>query len=225
MTAAPALVLISGTDEEAGRIAAGSAAGDDARLVSVGVHAEPGGLTDLVEAKASRAGFERRVRERWASGAGDLRSAFDERALDAALERLAGEYLDDPVVAARTFLLGTFTRLAADGDSAVIDLSPDNLRYGQLLTRILPEARFVSAVRDGRTAAADGAAGLEPWEARIRYLDEGVPGRRTGRRSASRTTASTSSSWAASRQRAATGTRTTAFCGPWSGTASTAQGP
>jgi hypothetical protein len=182
-------VFVSGTDEESAALTAAAIElcdGFGTGALRLGLHVEPGGLADLVEGRASRAGFAARARARRAEGAYDLSALGSEREFDEDVERLTAAYLDDPVEAARGFLLRVAER---HGTPALVEHSPDNLRHAQILSHIVPGARFVSAIRDGRDAAdrmvasgeaSDHEEALARWLARVRFLDAGAHGQTDG---------------------------------------------
>jgi hypothetical protein len=187
------VVLIGGTDRNAGHavaVAIDRFDGFGTGPVEAGFHAESGGLPDLLEGKASLVGFGSRVRNRWWRRDGGLGAIASEEQLEAALERLRSDYVDDPLPAARRFFLDLMSPpVTRRRGRRIVDWSGDNLRYAQILHQLLPEARFVSAIRDGREAALhlaaqgrvdDPVAGLLPWLERVRELDVGVHGNEDG---------------------------------------------
>jgi sulfotransferase family protein len=187
------IVFVGGTDRDAAHtvaLAIERLEGFIAVSVELGFHAERGGLADLLEGKASLTGFASRMRDRWWNRDHGLSGLVSEEQLESAMERFGSHYLDDPVAAARQLFLDlTLPVVAEQGGRALVEGSPDNLRCAHLLQAMFPEARFVSAMRDGRDAAsllvAQGRAkdlptGLMRWLDRVRCLDAGVRGEEEG---------------------------------------------
>jgi len=186
------VIFVGGTDQAAAQ-GVGWAIhrlGDCAAPVEMALHAEPGGLPDLLEGKASLGGFEARCLGRWVHRPRGVGSVATEEQIKESCGRLAREYPNDPIAAARRFLVDLISQLVAGGDRRLlVDTSPDNLRYAQVLHELLPTARFVSAIRDGRDAsvhdaaareAGDAVIGLGRWLRRVRELDAGIQGREDG---------------------------------------------
>ncbi len=184
------LVFISGTDSEAGRLVAEQQADPGGLPLTVGFHAEPGGLPDLLEGRVGLEGFASRTRDRWWGVDAQLRSSAGEDLLEGALARLAADYRSDPIAAARRLFFELTSPLARRCKvRALVEYSDQNLVHAQILHSLLPDARFVSAVRDGREAAlalvaqgevSDPVEGLGVWLQRVRELDVGVHGEEDG---------------------------------------------
>ena len=115
-----------------------------------------GGLTELIAGRTSIANFERRLLGSWFRRTHDrgLHQITDRETIRAAVRELNADLKGDAVLAARRFthrLLDPPT-LAA-GKQGWIENTPNTIRAARLLTQILPEARLVHMVRDGRDVA------------------------------------------------------------------------
>lgn len=129
-------------------------------------HVADPGLLDVAEGTVAPEPFVAKVWRRWYAGemrapSGTVKrdrglSVYFERAhLEAVLDRFVGEARADPAAAAGRLLTTVLDRVAACGTGrVVVEHSPANGRVAHRLFRILPEARFVAVVRDGRDAAA-----------------------------------------------------------------------
>jgi len=113
-------------------------------------------------------GFQRRMRGRWwqrsnrKDRASGLHLTLDEQVRDDLVERLVSDVSADPIAAGRDFLAGLVRSQADDGgESLWVDTSPPNIAEAGRIHRILPEARFIRMVRDGRSTAASVMA--ERW--------------------------------------------------------------
>lgn|GEM_PF-4649489 len=142
-----------------------------------GFHVEPGGLIDVVEGRASLAGFAERVRGAWwERGERPLASVRSAEERDEALERFRSDYPRAPLEAAAAL----YRALVAPGDGAVVvDRHPLALPHAQGLRRFFPGARFVHVVADGRPLAAAAAPGsrwaaLRAWAADLRRIEAGL---------------------------------------------------
>jgi len=127
-----------------------------------------GGLADLALGQTTFDDFQASVRERWfyrkpkAKGRQGLHAIITREALDEALERLRAAHEQDPWQAAGDFLreiLGQFATQA--GKQTWVEMTPATARRMNALTRMLPEAKFIHMVRDGRDVAASVI--LQSW--------------------------------------------------------------
>jgi hypothetical protein len=114
------------------------------------------GLTDLVAGRTSIMTFEQRLLTAWFRRTADrgLHQITDRETLRAAVRELDADLKRDPIQAARRFTLRLLDPSAlAAGKRGWIDGTPNTIRAAELLTQILPEARLVHLVRDGRDVA------------------------------------------------------------------------
>jgi hypothetical protein len=121
-------------------------------------------------------------------GGGEL---VPEPALDAAIAGLRRDFRSDPLEACRELFWAVARAAAGDtGGRTLVEASPDNVRQAQTLVRLVPEARFVHVVRDGRDVAAavreadvgprGMTAALAWWVERLRAAEDGVRGEEDG---------------------------------------------
>jgi hypothetical protein len=148
-----------------------------------------GGLTDLVAGKTTIMAFERLLLDRWfdrGHGKG-LFQITDPLAIRAAIRELDADLDRDPLLAARRFahrLLDPPAVMA--GARGWLEETPGTLTAARQLARVLPDARFVHIVRDGRDAACsvtplrygptDLRAALRWWERRLERSYAGAAG-------------------------------------------------
>jgi hypothetical protein len=185
------LTFVGGVDRaDAGLVSErlGATPDFEALPVELGFHCEPRGIPDLLEGRTSLAGFRDAIGERWWTGR--LERIVSAQQLEAALERLAAGYRDDPVGSCRRLFLDLAVPLAERaGKPGLVERSSGTLVHAPTLDRLFGEARFVHVVRDGREVAArQGAtrtpgqllAGVERWAAGLRAIDSGVRVREEG---------------------------------------------
>lgn len=154
-------------------------------------HTETGGLADLLEGAVSRGRFERRMRGKWFYREREdgrprgLHKIVDEPTLDAALRRFADEYRTDQRVAAGRLVRAILDPFAEEaGKAAWVETTPAALARAGTLATVLPDARWVNIVRDGRDVACSVARrpwgpatpeeGLGWWADRLRAADTGA---------------------------------------------------
>lgn len=129
--------------------------------------------------------FLTRMRGHWylRHGVGDhlcrgLHKSIAKADLEAALTRFERRFLDDPLVAGATLLHELFDpRALAKGASAWVDTTPHNAIRSRRIAELVPDARIVHMIRDGRDAGTsvmhmpwgpkDPLAALEWWRWRV----------------------------------------------------------
>jgi hypothetical protein len=156
-------------------------------------HGVPGGLPDLLEGRTSMESFVRRCRNTWWQRGfmrpQGLHLLVERGELDAALEQFRIGFESDPWAAGRRLvddLIGPAAR--REGAPSWVELTGRSVLYAPTLLRMLPGARFINMVRDGRAVAAghlnkidmtdDPFEALANWEQSIRGTDnalEAVP--------------------------------------------------
>jgi hypothetical protein len=173
-------------------------------------HCNPSGLADVVSGKATPQQFVDKLRRFWwhrvrsdgptwarlapfARGEARVRGLHKIIARDRFERAVAGfeeNCYRDPVSASRELFFELLGPLAADaGKPALVEMSCFTIASAAGLARILPEARFVHAVRDGRDSGSSKAAkrhkehhpsgvadGIDWWLERLRLAEEGVRG-------------------------------------------------
>jgi hypothetical protein len=113
------------------------------------------------------------------------------RALEAAIADLRRDFHTDPLEACRELFWAVARAAAGDpGDRTLVEASTENIRQAQTLARLVPDARFVHVVRDGRDVAAamreadagprGMTAALASWVERLREAEDGVRGEEDG---------------------------------------------
>jgi Sulfotransferase family len=119
--------------------------------------AASGGLCDLVDGRTSVMAFERKLLGLWyerVEGRG-LHQITDRETIRAAVRELDAGLATDPLGAARRFAHRLLDAPAvAAGKAGWLEDTPSTMRTASRLATILPEARFVHLVRDGRDVAA-----------------------------------------------------------------------
>jgi hypothetical protein len=193
-------IVFVGGAERSGPSALGAALGAHPHYaelpVEAGFHCEPRGLAGLLEGRVRLSGFLDELRGRWwqrTDGGGGLAQVIDGEAFEAAAERFAGSFHDDPVPACRTLfaaLIGPW--MQRSGRPCLVERTPRVIWRAQTLRRLFPDALFVHALRDGREVAAAIAAesgadghpweGIDRWVERLRAIDAGARGEEDGAR-------------------------------------------
>jgi hypothetical protein len=154
--------------------------------VAARFHTDDGGLPALLAGQVGLEEFVGGFRERWWSGAPGPGESRDPSVLDGELARFREAYHRDPLSACRALFMSLL--VPEGGERGLVDTSPGNLRQAQTLVRLLPEARFVHVVRDGRDVAAapaqrDGmrlAGGIRSWAGSLREIDAAIRGEEDG---------------------------------------------
>jgi hypothetical protein len=152
--------------------------------VEVRFHAARDGLPDLLAGHVGVEDFVTRCQSYWwRSGLKRLRSGEGDREwLDATLKRFRADYERDPWDAARDLVRAVLDPEAErDGKPSWVEVTGPNIAAAPTLLRILPRARFINMVRDGRAVVAsmlkktgmtdDPLRALEIWERRVRSAD------------------------------------------------------
>lgn len=104
--------------------------------------------------------FKRRMRGRWwrrtnrLGNASGLHRGIDDAQRDQLLGELGAKLRDDPLVAGREFVVNLARAQGVVDERYWIDTSPPNAANADLLHTLIPDARFVHMVRDGRDTIA-----------------------------------------------------------------------
>ena len=146
-------------------------------------HASPGGLPDLLEGRVEMAPFLARMRGNWwkrgyGQGQG-LQRLVDEQQREVALRAFEREFEEDPWEASRRLIRALLDPPAErDGKPSWVEVTGQAIEQAALLLRLLPRARFINMVRDGRAVVAgmlkkvnmtdDPMQALAKWESMVR---------------------------------------------------------
>lgn len=139
------------------------------------------------------AAFARQMRGRWwirsnrKGRESGLHLTVGEEDRERLIEELADQLPEDPVAAGRAFFAGMVRAQSDDeGESLWVDTSPPNIAEADRIHRLLPEARFIRMVRDGRSTAAsvmaerwgpdDPEGAVAWWERQMRAGEAGLAG-------------------------------------------------
>ena len=148
------------------------------------VHTDDRGIPALLTGRIGLGDFV----DELPGGAGER---VPEPALDAAIAGLRRDFHADPLEACRD-LFWAFARAAAGdpGGRTLVEAGTENIRQAQTLARLVPGARFVHVVRDGRDVAAElreeamaphgMTAALARWMERLREAEDGLRGEEDG---------------------------------------------
>lgn len=159
-------------------------------------HASPGGLPDLIAGSATLDEFLTRMRGRWwRRGYGQrqgLIRVIDEERRDRALAEFEADFPTDALGAARRLVHALLDPPAADdGKPSWVEVTGHAIGQAPLLLELLPQARFINMVRDGRAVVAgqirkinktdDPMVALSSWEGIVRASERAMrsvpPGR------------------------------------------------
>jgi hypothetical protein len=140
----------------------------------------PGGLCDVVEGRTTIMAFERLMLGKWfdRGPAYGLKVIADRPTIRAAILELDAGLRHEPRQAARRFVHRLLDPVAiAAGKRGWIEMSPDTMLAAGELAQILPAARLIHAVRDGRDVAcsvtmrdwgpSEREAALDWWARRL----------------------------------------------------------
>ena len=146
-------------------------------------HASPGGLPDLLEGRVEVAAFLARIRGNWwkrgyGQGQG-LQRLVDEEQREAALRAFERDFEQEPWEASRRLIRALLDPPAErDGKPSWVEVTGQAVEQASLLLRLLPRARFINMVRDGRAVVAgmlkkvnmtdDPMQALAKWESMVR---------------------------------------------------------
>jgi len=146
-------------------------------------HASPGGLPDLLEGRVEVAAFLARIRGNWwkrgyGQGQG-LQRLVDEEQREAALRAFERDFEQEPWEASRRLIRALLDPPAErDGKPSWVEVTGQAVEQAPLLLRLLPRARFINMVRDGRAVVAgmlkkvnmtdDPMQALAKWESMVR---------------------------------------------------------
>jgi len=152
--------------------------------VAASFHSDPWGLPALLHGRIGLDDFADRLR------AHEVTQRVPRARLEGALGALRASYQADPLESCRELFWALLDELVDAGHGALVDASPGNLVEAQTLLRLVPQARFVHVLRDGRDVAADAAeadlgagrvpAALEWWAGELREIERGVRGEADG---------------------------------------------
>lgn len=137
--------------------------------------------------------FSRQMRGRWwfrsnrKGRESGLHLTVTEEDRERLIADLAATLPDDPVTAGREFLAGVVRAQSDDdGEALWIDTSPPNIAEADRIHELLPEAKFIRMVRDGRSTAAsvmaerwgpnDPEGAVAWWERQMRSAETGLSG-------------------------------------------------
>ncbi len=190
------IVFIGGTGRSGTHVLA-SLLGRHSRYADVPIetrfHCNKRGLPALLGGRVTLDGFLEKLRGFWWHRVrvdGQPRGLYNlmrRHEFDAAVERFAAEFHDDPIEASSGLFLALLMPVAATaGKPALVEMSSHNVREAQTLHRIFPDARFIHVVRDGRDSASSVTTktwgpgtiigGIDWWAERLRWIEGGVRG-------------------------------------------------
>lgn len=189
MTERPEVIFVGGTRfSGADAVAAQLADQPAARRVPAAVRflSDPWGIPALLHGRIGLDDFADRLR------AHEVAGPVPREQLDHALTGFRAGYDADPLQSCRDLFWALLGELLGDETTgALVEASPGNLVEAQTLMRLVPRARFVHVVRDGRDVAAAAIesdavdvsrmpAGLEWWARELREIERGVRGEEDG---------------------------------------------
>lgn len=188
MTGHREVIFVGGTPFSGAGAVANQLVGPEVTPVPIAArfHSDPWGIPALLHGRIGLGDFGERLR------ALEIAERISPERLDRALENLRAGYHADPLQSCRELfwaLIGELVR--QPGDGPLVEASPGNLAEAQTLMRLVPEARFVHVVRDGRdvavAAVASGEvevsrlpAAIEWWAGELREIERGVRGEEDG---------------------------------------------
>jgi hypothetical protein len=153
--------------------------------VAARFHSDPRGIPALLTGRIGLEDFIGEVRGQ------QVARLIPAPQLDSALAALRGSYHSDPLESCRELFWVLIEAVVdRDGATMVVEASPGNLVEAQALARLVPEARFVHVIRDGRDVAAAAlesdsgprrmTAALGWWANRLREAEHGIRGEEDG---------------------------------------------
>lgn len=158
--ASPPPVLIGGTGRSGTTIAGELVGASDPYVlipIELRFHVERGGLLDLARGKVDVSQFESNMMDSWYyreannSGPRGVHVVLDRPGLQEALERLHSDYAQESWLSCGRFLDDVMQPFVRDrGGQMWVEMTPPNARHMNHLSRMLPTARFIHMVRDGR---------------------------------------------------------------------------
>jgi hypothetical protein len=148
-------------------------------------HSDPWGIPALLSGRIGLDDFVAQLR------AHEVAGRMRRETLDAAIAALRDSYHTDPLDSCRQLFWTLIAELVDQGGAeALVEASPGNLAEAQTLARLVPGARFVHVVRDGRDVAAAAcesdsgpgrmAPALEWWADGLREIERGFRGEEDG---------------------------------------------
>jgi hypothetical protein len=152
---------------------------------AVRFHTDSWGIPALLHGRIGLADFAARLR------GDEIAERIPRERLDAALAVLGDGYHADPLQSCRELFWSLVEELAGAASGALlVEASPGNLVEAHTLIRLVPEARFVHVVRDGRDVAVAAvesdaevrriAAALDRWAGELREIERGMRGEEDG---------------------------------------------
>jgi hypothetical protein len=183
------VIFVGGTPFSGAEAVASQLVGPDVTPVPIAArfHSDPWGIPALLHGRIGLGDFAERVR------ALEIAERISPERLDGALQSLRVGYHADPLQSCRELFWALIGELVQPGDGPLVEASPGNLAEAQTLMRLVPRARFVHVVRDGRDVAVaaveSGAvevrrvpAAIEWWAGELREIERGVRGEEDGAR-------------------------------------------
>jgi hypothetical protein len=181
----PEVIFVGGTRFSGADAVAGLLAGHrDVRGLPIPArfHSDPWGIPALLHGRIALDDFAERLRTQ------EIAERLPRERFDAAVSAFRAGYDPDPLQACRELL---WALMGEPGDGSLVEASPGNLLEAQTLTRLVPRARFVHVVRDGRDVAAAAAESdvvgadriaeaIEWWAGELREIERGVRGEEDG---------------------------------------------
>jgi hypothetical protein len=191
VTSHPEVIFVGGTRFSGAEALAALLAtrpGVSAVPSAVRLQTDPWGIPALLHGHIGLDDFAERVRVH------EIAELVPRERLDAALAALRAGYHTDPLQSCRDLFWALIGEVAGEeGPGTLVEASPGNLVEAHTLTRLVPRARFVHVIRDGREVAAAAvesdevdvgrlAAGLEWWAGELREIQRGLRGEEDGAR-------------------------------------------
>ncbi len=174
-------VMVGGTGRS-GTTVLGRLIGSHSRYTCLPFEARfPTHLPRLADGRIEMEEFSRLMRENWFKR---FRRVLPEDQMEGAMAVFEQTWEEDHAAASRRLIHSLMDPVAAaNATSGWVEMTPVNMMWTVALTELVPDVRFVHAVRDGRDVAAsvaktwggmDEAGALEWWSRRL--LDTNRPG-------------------------------------------------